>query len=178
MKKVLLLLGIIITSLSIYSKRKEINDDMCKYKIVYNYLLNDTILIKDFNFLSKNTIVSDSIVFIHRSFFYQEYKKVNETDKDALSRMIELDNKEWHTPFYSSKIYEIFHNDNIKNPSFILYFSKIDNDFLLCEVLQLRNLLNLSYTYNINFNQSYQYLFIFNKNNLIVNVIKKKMAYN
>jgi len=181
MKKILFLLSLII--LSVYCKSQDIDNNICKYRLAYYHVFNDSCQSKDkifFNgleFSNKNTIVSDSIVFMHKSPFYEYFKKKGESQRNFLLRIGQLDNSGWHDPVYSKSISERF-NKKPKNILFVLYFSKPEKNLLFCELMPVRNPLNLSYIKNASFNQSYQYLFIFNENGLVENVIKKEIIYD
>lgn len=176
MKRFLLLLGLLLFYICI--KSQDINQDVCKYKKAYNYLFNDSILFNGLKPTEINSIVCDSIIYIHKIMFYKQYKEEGEVDRNVFKRVEELDNSRWHSPIFSISISNIFPIKKIKNPLFILYFSKVENNILFCEIMPLHNLSTYSYFENSYFNQSYQYMFIFDENDSIKNVLKEKVAYN
>ena len=176
MKRLLLFLVSIIFFLS--SKSQEIKDcDICKYKTAFNYLICDSISWEGSVVQLNNTFVSDSITSIDFVYFWNELKKENESDEECYSRISKLRENRKHKPIYSLSLSNIFH-DKIDNPSFIVFFSKAEDNRLFCEVLPLNKHKILSYSQNTYFNESYIYMFVFQDNDLMKKVTKKKIAYN
>lgn len=172
------LLYLVFSILYLSSKSQDIKDyDLCKYKIAFNHLLCDSISWESSIVQLNNTYVSDSIASINIAFFSKELKKENETDREAFIRVSKLDEETIHKPIYSTSLSNIFQN-RIDSPTFIVFFSKVVDQILLCEVLPLNKYKTFSYNQNTYFNESYIFMFIFQDNDIIKKVSKVKVAYN
>ena len=101
--------------------------DSVKYLTAFNCIANDSII------KEKKISVSDSIVDLDRYWFSDELKNYPE-EKQILNQYREKNKFKWFAPFYSSCLATLF-PDKDKSARNIIFFSKIEDDMLLADLL-------------------------------------------
>ena len=138
------------------------------YKIAYDYIL------KLPNIPEYGLKVSDTIVFIELSNFYQEL-----SGGDHIKTLFMLDSLD-KVRYFENYIFPELHNLPANQLSrHILFFSELIDNLLLLEILENNNSSNATYEQLSTFNQSTLYLFVFDKNKRnIRNVYSKNIQYD
>jgi hypothetical protein len=146
------------------------NADLFKYKQVYDYIIKDSIS------LNKKIMVSDTIVFMERTLFWENLKVQGEKAEITINRIDSIDNARKYDNFYSLQLSKSFKKDTTATLN--LYFSKIFKDSLVAEVIDNKGLYKASYNRVTMFNTGYCYLFTFDTNGTIKEVLIKEISYN
>lgn len=146
--------------------------DSAKFKIAYNYIINDSIN------KEKSISVSDSIVDIDRYWFSGELKNFDK-EQMKLNQYRKNKNFRWFAPFYSPCLASMFCKKNNLLSNNVLFFSRIEDNMLLVEILPCKKYVN-KYSYNeMAFqNVGRTYLFIFCENGNLRAVFSREMIYD
>lgn len=103
------------------------DSDSIRYRIAYNYVVNDTVN------QGKIIAVSDSIVDIDRHWDKKELENLEDVQR-KLSRYME--NKyTWFPSYYSSCIAAMFGDKNKLSSNHVLFFSQIEDGILFANLL-------------------------------------------
>ena len=158
---------------TVINRQSNCDQNSTKFLVTYNYIINDSVN------KGKSLIISNSLVDLNISVFYEELKQKGE---DKRSVMIRLLYKIYQNVDFCSKL--TFLNDkSVQYSKNILFFSPIINDSILCaELFEYKRNLNKNnkteYRHVAAFNTSYIYLFMFDKVGKIKSMFRKEMIYD
>ena len=154
-------------------KAQLINETDCdKYLKAYNYILNADTLKK----INKPISISDSIVYLELSTFYDEIQSNASNKLKILDSLNAVDTQYYFDNFYSNKVTKW--NSKNKDSSLVLFFSKPNGDYLAAELFDRIHTKNISYRQAQAFNSSIVFLFQYDNSNNIINVWRKYIAYD
>lgn len=181
MKKIFCLILYCFSCLVVIQAQSECGQDSIKYLIAYNYIVNDYVT------KGKTITVSDSIIDLDRNWFSEELKKFPKEQR-KLNQYRANKGFIWSDPFYSSCIASMFPVKDVSANN-ILFFSQIEDDILLADVLPYKNVFinwksdkyNRDRMFNYKlisiFTVVNQYLFIFDEDGTLKLSLNREMIY-
>lgn len=170
MKKIILILFISYSKI-IYAQ-SDCTQDSVLYMIAYNYIVNDSIN------KGKTITVSDSIVDLDRYWCSAELDSFPE-EKKALKQYRENKKYVWFTTYYSQCLNTLFHHTKNISAKKVIFFSQIEDNMLLAELLPYKKQCNLfSYDEMAFLSTGQSYLFIFSKEGILKAAFSHEMIYD
>ena len=139
------------------------------YSIAFNYIKGLPEL------ESKCLYVSDTIVHLDLTNFWEELSKETENKEALLFKLDSIDNSRKLDDYYMSSLRNLNEQSDC---NYTLFFSEVYENILLAEVLDNKGNLNANHYQLTAFNNSKIFLFKFNEKKEIVKVYSKELQYD